>query len=560
MVLFMARPTKRSGSSKGQFRKRVPADVLRVARGKAIAFSLPKSHTGDERVFVSVKIGHDITFSLRTEDPSLIKLRHGVALEQFERACAAHREGPRRLTHKQCVALAGVLVRDQNAIFEDDPVDANWWRIVTEVTQDALTGPLWPPLTTDEVTDKGARRRLAALERLVGPFLDATLAREGVIPADEDRPALLREFAKGLVVLANKLKRNAESDYSDDPAIARFPQWEGNKLQATKPSAITFDGLLARWEKEDQKAPSSLVSFRQHVAAFKAHLKHNDPRRVTKADAIAWKDTLQAKGLSATTINGSYLASIRTLYRFAMRNDLIAADPIEGVKVQSKRKAGQGRLPYDDEEVAAILALADAETKPALRWIPWLLALTGARVGEIAQLWGSRVTTINGIDVIRIAPAEDGGTIKNAGSERDVPLHPSIIDRGFLAFAKSRPNGGPLFYGDTKAKARPRKSEASGHASDGPINRVREWIRDQGFTDKRKAPNHAFRHWFKSKCADLDIQDSVADAIQGHTDQSAAAGYRKISLAKMDEAIRKIPVPTTQSRGDADDTSEGGQS
>ncbi|MGD9812730.1 MAG: hypothetical protein AB7U35_15605, partial [Sphingobium sp.] len=150
-------------------------------------------------------------------------------------------------------------------------------------------------------------------------------------------------------------------------------------------------------------------------------------------------------------------------------------------------------------------------------------------------------------------------TIKNAGSERDVPLHPAIIERGFLAFAKSRPKGGPLFYGDTKAKPRPRKSETAGHASDGAINRVREWIREQGFKDKRKAPNHAFRHWFKSKCADLDIQDSVADAIQGHTDQSAAAGYRKISLAKMAEAIRKIPVPTTQSRGD-DDTSERGQS
>lgn len=97
MVLFMARPTKRSGSTKGRFRRRVPADILRIARGKSIAFSLPKSHSGDERIIVSAKIGNEVLFSLRTEDPSLIKLRHGVALEQFERACAAHREGPRRL-------------------------------------------------------------------------------------------------------------------------------------------------------------------------------------------------------------------------------------------------------------------------------------------------------------------------------------------------------------------------------------------------------------------------------------------------------------------------------
>lgn len=406
MVLFMARPTKRSGSSKHQFRKRVPADVLRVARGKSIAFSLPKSHGSSERILVSAKIGNEVVFSLRTEEPSLVKLRHSAAAEQFERTLAAYRQGPRRLTNKQCHALAGVLYRDLAAGFEDEPVSADWWRIVGEVAQRVLTPPQ-PPLIIERFPGEA---QIAELDRYVGPFLDPVLSREGIVPADEDRPALLRAFASALIKAANKLNKNAEGDYSPDPAAASFPAWEGVAVKALPPSsALTFDSLLAKWEKEDQKAPSSLVSFRQHVAAFKAHLKHNDPRRVTKTDAIAWKDALLDKGLSATTINGSYLASIRTLYRFAVRNALIAADPIEGVKVQSKRKAGEGRLPYDDEEVAAILALADAETRPALRWIPWLLALTGARVGEIAQLWGSRVTTINGIDVIRIAPAEDGG-------------------------------------------------------------------------------------------------------------------------------------------------------
>jgi integrase len=554
MVLFMARPTKRSGSSKHQFRRRVPADVLRIARGKSIAFSLPKSHTGDERILVRVKVGTEVLLSLRTEEPSLVKLRHSAAAEQFERALAAYREGPRSLTHKQCHALAGILYRDLAAGFEDEPVSADWWRIVGEVAQRVLTPP--QPLMIERFPGEA---QLVELEKHVGPWLDAVLTREGVIAADEDRPKLLRSFAEALILAANKLKKNAEGDYSPDPAAARFPAWEGVTAKAPPSPSLTFDNLLTKWEKESPKSASSLVSFRGHVAAFKAHLGHNDALRVSRADVIKWKDALIDKGLSAKSINGSYLASIRTLYRLAKRNDLITTDPTEGIRVPHKRKAGDGRLPYEDEEVAAILALSDAETEPRLHWIPWLLALTGARVGEIAQLWGSRVTTINGIPIIRISPAEDGGTIKNAGSERDVPLHPAIIERGFLEFVKTRPKGGPLFYGGKNAMPRPRQSETAGHASDGVINRVREWIRENGFDNPRKAPSHAFRHWFKTKCADLDIPDSVADAIQGHTDQSAAAGYRKIGLAKMAEAIRKIPVPTTQSRGD-DDTSGGGQS
>jgi len=344
MVLFMARPTKRSGSSKHQFRRRVPADVLNVARGERIAFALPKTHAGTEHILVSVKFGAEILFSLRTEEPSLVKLRHSAAAEQFERACAAYREGPRRIPHKQCHALAGVLYRDLTAGFEDEPISAEWWRIVGEVAQRVLTPPPGPSLMIERFPGEA---HLVELERYVGPFLNPILSREGVLPAAEDRPALLRAFASALIKAANHLKKNAEGDYSPDPAAASFPAWQGvTAKMPPQSSALTFDGLLTRWEKEDQKAPSSLVSFRQHVAAFKAHLKHNDPRRVTKADAIAWKDALLARGLSATTINGSYLASIRTLYRFAMRNDLIATDPIEGVKVQSKRKAGQGRLTH----------------------------------------------------------------------------------------------------------------------------------------------------------------------------------------------------------------------
>ena len=61
------------------------------------------------------------------------------------------------------------------------------------------------------------------------------------------------------------------------------------------------------------------------------------------------------------------------------------------------------------------------------RWLPWLLALSGARVGELAQLWGQRITEVDGVPVMKIAPAEDGGSLKNEGSERIVPIHPAIL-------------------------------------------------------------------------------------------------------------------------------------
>ena len=552
VLIWMSRPTKRAGSTKVQFRDRVPADVLRIARGRKIMLALPLALTGDGTIQVQTTLGDRVAISLRTSDRALAIARHASAAAQLEKAYEAFRNGPVALTHKQRIALAGVLYRSLVAALEDDPVSASFWGIVTEVCESILDGSR-PSLIIETFPGEAQYRQL---EKHVGPFIDAILLREGVIPSDDDRWPLLKAFAEALKDASRKLSRNAEGDYSPDPAATRFPPWEGAKPSPvpSHSEGLTLDNLLARWQREDQKSASSVRSWRHHVTDFKDYLKHNDARLVTRSNVIAWKDSLVDRGLSAKTINSGYLASIRTLYRLAKRNDLIDSDPTEGVRVAGKRRAGTSRLPYEDAEVTAILIKADAQASHALRWVPWLIAMTGARVGEITQLWGSRVKDVDGFTVIRIAPAEDGGSLKNEGSERDVPLHPAIIERGFLDFVASRGEG-PLFYGGKRSSPRPRKAESANHASKGTNNRLREWVRELGFKDPRKAPNHAFRHWFKSKCSELGVQDSVADAIQGHSDQSAAAVYRKISLATMFEAICKLPAPPLSSTAQSSNTS-----
>ena len=117
-------------------------------------------------------------------------------------------------------------------------------------------------------------------------------------------------------------------------------------------------------------------------------------------------------GLKPKSINDGYLSHIRILFRVAKRNDLLAVDPTEGIRVPVKEMAGTTRLPYSDAEVAKLLKLADQQTTPRLRWMPWLLALTGARAGEIAQLWAVHVKERDGLHFISITPTDDGGEIR----------------------------------------------------------------------------------------------------------------------------------------------------
>lgn len=159
-------------------------------------------------------------------------------------------------------------------------------------------------------------------------------------------------------------------------------------------------------------------------------------------------------------------------------------------------------------------------------------------MAEIAQLWGCCILQVDGIHFLRITPAEDFGTLKNAVSERDVPIHPTILEQGFLDFVASKGKG-PLFYGKAV-----RSKDGGMHASKGVGNHLAQWVRKQGFTDKRKAPNHAFRHWFKTACQSAGILDSLADAIQGHQGKGGEAErYRHGHLETMQDAIKRLKVP-----------------
>jgi hypothetical protein len=139
-----------------------------------------------------------------------------------------------------------------------------------------------------------------------------------------------------------------------------------------------------------------------------------------------------------------------------------------------------------------------------------------------------------------------------------------------MDFVRSRDDG-PLFYGSCRRSrtAEPRRKgdrgrsssreeasdrSAKRHASKGPANRLAAWIRDQGFRNKRKDPNHALRHWFKDACQRAGVQDSVADAIQGHSgNRGEADRYRHTRVAVMHEAIRRIPVPRVRAAQAAQD-------
>lgn len=393
-------------------------------------------------------------------------------------------------------------------------------------------------------------RRIKSLQsmRATGNFAEFITIAKGRIPGMSGPDSI----AHARLLIEHELDAlRAIAEEKPDPSQGDLRA--GNLRQAEKPEApalhssppmapaakpVSLDQLFERWEAETDPSASTLSSWRGILRDLKSFVgdKADDITRITAEDIVGWKDKLVKAKKAAATISRGYLGCARALFRFAVANKLAASDPSQGIKVARKTKAGKKMLGYTGEEVARLLDLASAAPEPWKKWLPWLAAATGSRIGEVAQLHVSHVFEEDGYHVVKITPAIDAGSIKNAESERTVPIHPALLAAGFLEFVRTKGEG-PLFYG--RSSGDPKRK----HASKGVANRLATWIRSNGFSDRRKAPNHALRHWFKTEASRVGISDSVADAIQGHTDSSSSGVYRHIGLALMASALEKIELP-----------------
>ncbi|ACI57506.1 integrase family protein [Rhizobium leguminosarum bv. trifolii WSM2304] len=551
MVMRISRPMKRAGTKNEQFKKRVPTALLPVLRGKKFAVDLPQTVAPDSPTYtVTVTLSDMITFSLGAPASRLAAIRYAAALGHVEAFLEAAQRGPEDLSHLQITALLGDVHKALLAQYEANPparhkvvVDGGVeeWSELSE-WQDMIADAEVAVLT---MTPQGRAAAISRVRRIID--MDAFLSARALLLSDKSYRDLVEGLPAILRRVVETLSNRSQGNYSADPYAPQYPQWKAKtaaKQRATDGDVKTFDDLFDRWKAADKRAASTLSTWRGYLARFKQFVGHDDPHRVERVDALRWKDALVAEGLKK--ISTTYLAALNTLYRFGLNNSEttgITRNPFDGVKAPQKATAGTKRLPFTRVEVAVILNAGRKEKLAHLRWIPWLQAQTGSRVAEIAQLWATMVITDDaGHPCLHITTAPDGGSLKNEGSERVVPIHPDLIEDGFLEFVKTRGKG-PLFYGGSKGKAAVRLRDDQKHPSKGVSNRVGTWVRGLGITDPRKGPTHSFRHWFKSELprrSGCNIR--LVDAIQGHSAESDAAGYHHSETSEMLEAISKLDL------------------
>ena len=571
MVLSMPRPFKRKGSAVYQYRQRLPKAVLGRVGGHVL--SLP---IGDDIVPVTIgERASEFVVSLRTTDRAEAKLRAARVEAYVGAAWSAAQSGPSRLSHKQAVALSGEIYRDFVGSLEDDPGAAQVWADVLATNADVGAGRFGLGAIFSIFPNEEART-LAALEARYGKFVDLVLSRHALVVDTDSRSRLLKEFARSMTEAADRLKQAAEGDYRPDVVAQRFPAWTppqpaaGNepRTASSAGAATSLSALVEGWWQEAKAtglAQSTHESYRNTMAKFVAFLGHDDARRVTADDVVRFKDhrlkevnPRTGKPVSPKTVKDSDLAGLKAVFGWAVGNRRLASNPAAGITIKLGKKVRTRSKGFTDAEARVILAHALAHrrgpqematTAAAKRWVPWLCAYSGARVGEVAQLRRQDVRQEDGRWVMVITP--DAGTVKNKEA-RTVPLHPHLVELGFLAFVESAPTG-HLFL----------KPAADGDVL-GPLqgvkNRLTEYAREV-VPDPDVAPNHGWRHRFKTVGLEAGIAERVLDAICGHAPRTVGAAYGDVTIKTMAAGIDKLPRYAVNGPGMTDgSTPPGGRS
>ncbi|MDP5217861.1 site-specific integrase [Ruegeria sp. 2205SS24-7] len=404
-------------------------------------------------------------------------------------------------------------------------------------------------------------------------FLRSFCARRGIQEADltrGDKDHLLDELRKGHNAYAKAaIAHNASLDSLDLETPMSAP------LRADQPrvEVAVFKDVVAKYFNEMTRAEAHAAKTesekRDALGLLGQITDDKPPALMTKADAQKVKDVLlrlpknrnkaaltrdltldemlELKGvdiISARTVN-AYMSAMQTFSKWAVDNGYATENYFTGMRVKvSKKINDQKREAFSTEQLRTLFHHLTEDPDGLVRkdehkWGTLIGMFSGMRLNEVAQLEVKDIKQVDGVWCIDVT--EDGDNnkrIKNASSQRRVPVHQRLIDCGLLEFVEAQQ--------DTRLFPRLTYSAQNGYGRN-----IGRWFNEKLLPAlDMKQPGlvyHSLRHSMITRLNQSDVQDTRVKAIVGHSQSGVTFDvYFKDGFkpAQLKEAIDRFEFGT----------------
>ena len=179
--------------------------------------------------------------------------------------------------------------------------------------------------------------------------------------------------------------------------------------------------------------------------------------------------------------------------------------------------------------------------------MPLIALFSGMRLNEVCQLDVADIHRLEGIDCFFVtagpSTTANDKRLKTSSSERFIPIHPTLIEIGFMDFLADRRRAASMkLFSDLQRSS-------TGYYSD-PISKwFRRYLQRAGAA-RPKTCFHSFRHCYRDGLREARIDHEVALALGGWASgsgsdggETAAAYGRGNRATTLFEAIQKVTYP-----------------
>ncbi|WP_420143955.1 DUF6538 domain-containing protein [Sphingobium sp.] len=315
--------------------------------------------------------------------------------------------------------------------------------------------------------------------------------------------------------------------------------------------------IVDGWAAERKPSPRGKDAYWRDAKLFNSMIGRKSVEQITKADVMTYKRMLIADPKRSQINVRDRLAYLRTLLEWAAQEDIVPVNVARDVKMAVSER-GEKRKDFSIDDLNALFSgpvyTADRRSKAgygeAAYWMPLIALFMGARREEIGQLRVSDVKRVAYIDAaeqrqeawcIDITDIGDDDAlpnqIKNEASRRLVPLHPKLIEMGFVDYVAKLPDqAGRVFPALQPIGIGMKLTDKWG-----------QWFsrykRACGIDDKAKV-FHSFRHTWKTHAVDAGMPERVCRQFQGHEGKDAADKYGAApSMRVLVDAIASFRIP-----------------
>ena len=445
----------------------------------------------------------------------------------------------------------------------------------------------------------GLQQRLKELRRAltIGKLshVVAIVEREAVGAEERVKRLLARALMTSEIDALEKLLSDAthvDFQTSISPRHAAFPNAEeADRHAETKPAdsknlspansgALLLSSIAESWMEEKARTHAWREKTRhERIAGVRSFIEVCGDRSVDsyrKADARSFKEVLFAippnahkksayrgkslrqiatdaakKGDSRPTAKnvGLKMDAVASLFIWARQNfDEVTFNPFEGLKPKIDTAPREERDPFTPDELQVIFKMPPFTGARSERewltvgphilrstgkfWVPLIALYTGARLMEIVQLRKCDIRSENGLLFFDINE-ENGKKIKTRAARRRIPIHASLISAGLNAHVASIKNDADRLFPDIGI--------GSARNLSGPASKLFARLFASAGVKTGRNCFHSFRHTFEDACRLGRVDQSVMNALQGHSEKGMAGRYGSaFPLEVLADEMKKI--------------------